>query len=149
MGMGNFWPASKILEIISIAQIVRYCLLSLLGSAPSSIASYLSAVAYVHKISNWPDPTCSFVVTKMKEGRRRLEPHRDFRCPITFEILSKLVSILPSVCHSGYEVSLFKAAFLLAFFGFLRVSELTCCKKDMCSTRAICVGDISFVKEGD
>lgn len=140
-GLCNEWPVSN-------SHIVAYiAYLSFLAAAPSTVSTYLSAIAYIHKINNWPDPTNSFIVKKMKEGFRRLEPHSDSRFPITFPILSRLVSILPSVCASMYEVVLFRTAFLLAFFAFLRVGEFTCSKKDLCHTRALCIGDFSFTQD--
>ena len=141
-GLSNGWPAA-------ITEIVAYIAhLNLQGAASSSICTYISAISYIHKINGWPDPSESFIVSKMKEGCKRLLPRQDSRCPITFKILEKLVSILPSVCPSRYEAVLFQAAFLLAFFGFLRVSEFMCSKKDVADTYAVGVGDISFEQEG-
>ena len=40
--------------------------------------------------------------------------------------LQLILQALERVCASSYEVHLFRAAFCLAFFGFLRVGELTC-----------------------
>jgi hypothetical protein len=123
--------------------------LNLKAFASSSISTYVSAVSYVHKLHNWADPTGSFIVSKMKEGCRRLDPRQDSRCPITFPVLISLVGTLPSVCKTAYEALLFKAAFLLALFGFLRVSEFTSTKRMLANSRALCIGDISFNQEGN
>lgn len=140
-GLGAGWP-------VHLSEIVAYIAdLNLQGAAPSSICTYLSAISYIHKINEWYDPTSSFIVSKMKEGCKRLHPNQDSRCPITVEILCKLVSMLPSVCISFYEAVLFRAAFLLAFFGFLRVSEFTCVSKNSASSHALEIGDISVVQE--
>jgi hypothetical protein len=101
------------------------------GYAPSSISSHVSALSFAHKINGCPDPTEGFIVKKLKEGAKRMNPRVDSRLPITQSILRQIIHTLPSVCNSQFEVVLFRAAFLLAFFGFLRVSEFTCrSKKD-------------------
>ena len=80
----------------------------------------------------------------MKEGCKRLKSGVDSRRPITFQILKRLIQVLPSICKSSYEASLFKAVFLLAFFGFLRVSEFACSSKKGDTSRVLSVGDVSF-----
>ena len=118
--------------------------LSLEGFAPATITSHLSAIAFVHKLNGWPDPTTSFVVKKLKEGCRHLNIHSDCRLPITFPLLKRLICVLPSICKSSYEVIMFKSSFLLAFFGFLRVGEFTCVNKKCDNSRVIAVKDITF-----
>ena len=44
--------------------------------------------------------------------------------PITESILQKISLVLPDICFSTYKASLFKAAYLLAYFGLLLVSEI-------------------------
>lgn len=48
----------------------------------------------------------------------------DDRRPITFDLLAFLFRVLPSVCFSDFESVLFQAAFSLAFFAALCLSEL-------------------------
>lgn len=66
----------------------------------------------------------------MLEGFRRLNPAKDVRSPISLSCLNKLVSILPTVCTSLYEAVMFSAAFHLAFFALLRISEFTFTSND-------------------
>ena len=47
---------------------------------------------------------------------QRLEKRDDCRKPITLDLLSNIVQILPHIAFSTYEVALFSAAFTLAFF---------------------------------
>ena len=60
----------------------------------------------------------------MKRSCRRMRPTQDVRAPITELILSKICSVLPDICFSLYESDMFKAAYLIAYFGLLRVSEV-------------------------
>lgn len=70
------------------------------------------------------DPTDNFIVRKILEGCRRSRRQSDSRAPITLPILTKIVHALPHVCFSDYETKLFTAAYLLAYYGMLRVSEV-------------------------
>ncbi len=60
----------------------------------------------------------------MLEGCRRSRAKPDTRAPITLAILTKICNVLMSVCYSEFEAKMFKAAFVLAYFGLLRVGEL-------------------------
>ena len=52
---------------------------------------------------------------------------------------------MPAICISSYEGVLFKPAIRLAFFGFLRVSEFACIKKQTLS-KVININNISLQK---
>jgi hypothetical protein len=100
LNLGSHWP----LLTADIVAFIAY--LSLGGWAPSYISVHMSAIAFVHKINGWPDPTDSFIVKKMKEGNKRLKGSKDKRYPITFPILKRLIGILHLICRSSYEVTL-------------------------------------------
>ena len=85
---------------------------------------YVSGISFYHKIHNFEDPTAVFIVKKLLEGFRRTGQRRDVRAPVTEAILQKVCSVLPDICFSTYESCLFKAAYLVAYFGLLRVSEI-------------------------
>ena len=71
----------------------------------------------------------------------------DTRLPITYDLLQKIVSILSGLCTSQYEVVLFSAAFSLAFFGFLRISEVTSGKRnDIFSRHTIQVENVKVTQ---
>ena len=93
--------------------------------APSSISLHLSALAYIHKLHSYADPTDSFIIKKMMTGAYKLGAKPDARLPITPAILRQIIQALPFLALSSYTTSMLKAMFLLAFFGFLRVGELT------------------------
>jgi len=136
--INSSWP-------VAITTILAYvAFMSKEGWAHSSICLHLSAIAFFHKMNNWVDPTDSFVVRKIKEGSRRLNSTSDHRRPITFTLLTRIVQLLPSVCKSAYEATLFKSVFLLAYFGFLRVGEYACTSSTGDTTRILGINDISF-----
>jgi hypothetical protein len=122
-----------------------YCFYVFRGWAPSSIFTHIAALAFVHKINDWSDPTDCFVVRKLKEGCRRQGPRTDNRKPITHKLLCRLVEVLPSICRSDFEAAMFRAAFLLSFFGFLRVGEFASPSKSADTSRLISVTDMSFI----
>ena len=138
-GLPQLWPAPSTHIAAFIAG------LSLDGLAPSTIGTYSAAVAYIHKINNWPDPTNNFLVHKLREGCRRLGRSTDARRPITTDLLGKICNVLCATTSSTDEAALFRAAFLLAFFGFLRVGEFTMAKKSGDQSRILNDKDVWFL----
>ena len=112
------WPA----PVEHVILFISYCFD--LGYSPSTITSYISGVGFYHKLRNMKDPTAAFIIKKMLEGCKRSRPRKDVRAPITEAILQKICLILPNICYSPYENYLFRAAYLTAYFGLLRVSEI-------------------------
>lgn len=121
-GLSNTWPPT-------LDQLAHFiATLSIRGLAPNTVHAYISAISTRCKLSSVVDTTKHFVITKLLEGMKRSTNKLDTRLPITGGLLSKLLSLLPQTCINGYEAKLFRAAFSLAFFGFLRVGELTVTK---------------------
>ena len=60
----------------------------------------------------------------MLEGCRRSRKQNDNRAPISKNLLTSICVKLSEICFSHYEVLLFKAAFTLAYYWLLRISEL-------------------------
>ena len=98
--------------------------LSLRGISAATVRMYLSGIGYKCKIMNTADVTQNFIVNKMVEGIKRLHSRSDARAPITLDILQRIIKILPVICKSSYETELFTAAYITAYFGFLRVGEI-------------------------
>lgn len=94
------------------------------GLAGSSLASYASAIAYLHKLNGLSDPTKAFAVHKLLVGAQKLTPMADLRLPITKHILCKLVSSVAFTSPSPYYAALLRCLFTLAFHGFFRLGEL-------------------------
>ena len=93
--------------------------------APKTISTYISAIGYIHKILNLPDPSNSFIVSKLIAGAHRTKPSFDLRLPITIQILDKLVDAVQHAAANIFEITLFGAMFLFAFYTFARIGELT------------------------
>lgn len=61
----------------------------------------------------------------MLKGLQSLDKKKTYlRKPITLDVLKQLVQVLPAVCTLRFETQLFKTAFCLAFFGYLRIGEV-------------------------
>ena len=73
------------------------------GSAPASITSIISAVAYFHKINGFSDPTNCFIVAKVLAGARNLGSVSDVHLPVTLPVPTRLVLALPTVFKSRYK----------------------------------------------
>lgn len=137
-GLSPTWPALFNHIILFVAY------LSLQNYSCASISTFVSAISFIHKINNLYDPTTSFFVRKLIEGYKRENYTSDMRCPITVTVLRKIFNVLSSVCRSNYETKLFKTAFLLAFYGFLRASEYCALTKKGDTSKMLQIGDVSF-----
>lgn len=112
------WPANEQHIVLFIAYSFE------IGRAASTIATYIAAINYFHKLHGWFDFQKSFIIQKMLEGFRRGRPSKDNRAPLTKNILREVCSVLTEVCYTQYEASLFHTIFTLAYFGLFRVGEL-------------------------
>ncbi|XP_041466138.1 uncharacterized protein LOC121416747, partial [Lytechinus variegatus] len=115
-----------------VAQFISY--LSFMGYAGSTIQTYISGLAFYMSSSGLQDVTKSFVITRLIEGCRRSTLRRDARHPITLSVLNRMLAYLRHVCGSHYDVLMYSAAFSVAFYGLLRVSELTVESRHRCES---------------
>ena len=139
-GLDEIWPY----PIQHIAAYIAH--LSLSGLAASTINVHTASISYIHKVNGWQDPTDNFLIQKLKEGCKRQNRAGDLRYPITLPILKRLMEVLNTVCRDAFESFLFKAVFLVAFFGFLRVSEFAK-TANINVTRVLDINDITFLGE--
>ena len=100
--------------------------------------TYVSALAYFHKLSNFPDPSKCFFIMQMLKGYRKKGQRVDTRLPITLPILHKLVDSAESFSCPNYTKVQFRAMCLLAFYAFLRVGEMTAPIKGACPPIQLC-----------
>ena len=113
------WP----LQPVVLALFVAY--LQNKSFSYNTIATYVSAIAYFHKLQGYSDPADTFLVRKTLAGLRKLQPAVDTRLPITLDILRQLIGYLYDLGLGFFQTKLYKAMFLLAFFAFLRIGEMT------------------------
>ncbi|XP_066444625.1 uncharacterized protein [Eleutherodactylus coqui] len=85
---------------------------------------HLAGVAFLLKLHGFRDVTKEFVFRQIVRGWKKEKAGSDARRPITYRLLCKLLDTLEVTCSNGYEVLLFRTAFLLAFFAALRIGEL-------------------------
>ena len=119
-------PVSIPLSVNQVALYITY--LHKHGYAPTTIVSYTSAIGYVHRISNVTDPTNSVLVQKILSSTLKLKANFDPRLPITLLVLQQLVRALQTTVQSYSHRCLLKAMFVVAFFGLMRVGEITMSK---------------------
>lgn len=116
-------PTALPLQPASVALYLSY--LHEKGYSPSTMPTHISAIAHIHHLLGLSDPTDSFIVKKVIQGAKHMNPTCDSRLPITLPILSRLVDSLGHVCVTPWCRTLYRSMFLMAFFGFLRVGEMT------------------------
>ena len=134
-------PVSLPLHTIDICNFIGFLFEKQYSS--SSIASHISALSYVHKILNIPDPTQSFIVRKLLKGCHKLLPSQDARLPITKNILHKILSAVVITVPQALNRVLLQALFLLCFNAFLRLGEVI--SKTLADTdKVLQVQDITF-----
>ena len=93
------------------------------GYAAATVASDLSAIAFVHKMLDVVNPCEAFVVTSLlRSMRRRTVP--DSRAPVSVELLRDMVKRLYLQEGMSYDFVLYRAVFTVAFYGFCRIGEL-------------------------
>ncbi len=106
--------------------------LDIAGYAPSTISTYISAIAYVHKMSGVSDPANSFIIRKLLEALPKTSSVSQTCLPITLDLLHKLISSI-SCLFQGYDRALYAAVFSLAFHLCARVGELTVSNGNLCN----------------
>ena len=93
--------------------------------APSTLTSHVSALSFVHKLLSVDDPGEQFIVKKMLQGCRKLNPKKDGRLPITKSIMSSLMVASGHTITNFITRTRFKAMCALAFHALLRIGEMT------------------------
>ncbi len=71
-------------------------------------------------------------------------PMQDNRRPITLSILHTMITVLRKGLFTPYVDTLLISVFLLAFYGFLRISEFTTSSNSFNSARDISFSDLTF-----
>ena len=93
--------------------------------APSTVSSYVSAQGYSHRLLSFPDPRKAFFIIQMLKGYTKLGSRLDSRLPITLPILHRIIEGASQLAISQLHCCQFQAMCAIAFYGFLRISEIT------------------------
>ena len=117
------------------------------GLSAATIASTVSAIGYVHRMGCYEDPTDGFKVKKALVGVHRLAKSGDQRLPITQGILHKLLKVVDDICKERYDRHMYKAMYLIMFYGLLRVGEITT-SRAADRAKVVSVDDIKIFKRG-
>ena len=134
------WPADK----NHIVLFISYCFEC--GYAPSTIVTYVSGISFKHKLNSWYDPSQLFVIKKLLEGCKRSRKRCDSRAPVTQKMLNAICQSLATICYNEYESIMFKSVYCLAYYGLLRVSEVTFASV-LQADRPLKLRDISFNRD--
>lgn len=90
----------------------------------SHITKILAGISFFFKLHSLPPLNVFFSVKQALKGYRKSTFVPEKRKPISIEMLKQLCLSTGQVCHDQFEAFIFQAAFCLAFFAALRVSEL-------------------------
>ena len=93
-----------------------------------TIVSTLSAISYIHRCHDLPEPNDNFLVKNSLRGIINLGTVPNARMPVSLGLLDKLCASVQDVCTSSWTQKsqiLFQSMYLLAFFAFIRVGEMT------------------------
>ena len=123
--MGLNYTGSEDLPLSSQHVMLFVGYLSHTGFAAASITSYTSAIGYIHKLLGMPDPTALFMVQKLLAACNKVNTSADTRLPITIVILQRLSRSLDHTVQKPYNRQLFRTMYTVAFFGFMRLAEIT------------------------
>lgn len=94
------------------------------GLSSATIANKLVAHFFASKADGFPDPYSDFTIRRaLQDWAKGQSRTGEMRMPVFPLGLSQLLAVLPVVCHSDYEVLLFKASFLSAGGGGGRVAS--------------------------
>ena len=111
----------------------------------SSIKGYLAAVRYLHIRSGYDLDLEKFLHLRLicRGIKRSQGDYIRIRLPITINHLKLFFHLLAIPTTNNYDSIMIWAAMTLAFFGFLRLGEMTCNSPYSC-TLHLSPGDVTF-----
>ena len=106
----------------------------------------MSAISWHHKIKDLPDPTRSFLLTRIIEGAKRSQNIPTNRvAPISLSTLHMILDGLPASLPLHYDQLAYAAIFLLAYHAALRAGEVV---QSGSLKHTIQLNNISFSDQG-
>ena len=113
------------------------------------MVTYISAIGFIHRVAEVPDPTKSERVQLILRGFSKLRSTgADIRLPITLPLLEKIISALVHTQPTQFQRKLAQAMCSLAFFAVLRIGEITS-RPGQSSNKIIQLQQISFLRDCD
>ena len=67
------------------------------GYKPATINAHLAGVGWWHKLKGLPDPSKEFLIRRFQSGLAKMGPPTKQAAPVRFDLLSKLLLVLPSI----------------------------------------------------
>ena len=127
-----FYKLRKFLDTFSVPFVLpipHYFIYLFVGhliskNTPSStIRSSVSAISWLHRIHNFPDPTFQLLMKKVLIGSSKLQPAPLKLLPIDRNLLHLLCYLSYLHIPSQYNQKLFRAVICLMYYACLRVGE--------------------------
>lgn len=113
--------------------------------AVSTVLTYISALAFPHRLAGLPDPTKGDMIQLALRGYNKLNPSRDTRLPISLPILENIISSCVHTQSTLYNRRMMQAMYAIAFFAALRIGEITC-QPNQTQLNLISFNQASFLK---
>ncbi|XP_044132709.1 uncharacterized protein LOC122925411 [Bufo gargarizans] len=101
--------------------------------AASSVAKVVAGVSFFQKLRGERPLSSFFQIKQALKGYKKGIGKLDARRPISISLLGQLCKVLSDVCRDQGEILLFRTAFVLAFFGAFRISELVAASRNSVS----------------
>ena len=124
-----FWQVqfqnNPVLPVSTQCTALYIAYLSQKGYAASTIRTYLSVLAHVHKLLGLQSPTTEFLPKKLLDAIDRSSAPGKKLLPITITLLHRMLEKLPQFVSHGYNLVLFRALLLSLYHLCARVGELT------------------------
>ena len=93
------------------------------GKKYGSIRTGVTAVSFIHKMNDKPDPTKSYRISRLFRGVKRNSKTKSKLLPISYSLLLKILDRSYSIVNE-YEKISFQSIILLLYYGCLRIGEL-------------------------
>jgi hypothetical protein len=119
----------------------------------STVKSYLSSLAFYHKLRNWDSSACSsFIANTMLKGAKNVELYSELskqaRKVMTYPLLKILSHQIATSTWSDKDKQVLWTLFSVAFFGSCRFGELIASKVSACNLNEdLLWSDISINQE--
>lgn len=139
-GLEPSWPLvlNDVLLFLSFLQLEGY--------APSTIHTYLSAINHVNQLKKGANLSADITVRQVLDGIDKMCIPREVRQPITQDILTRLLRVIPIFIHDEYMVAMYRALFTSMFFMCTRVGEVA--KSQGQTNHVLHMANLELIKAG-